>query len=330
MPLSSLNPFHRPVWTHPLPDGAAACEDLSYQYGRRSGEALHQVSLVVPPGSVLGLLGLNGAGKSTLLRLLFGLLKPTTGRAAVLGLDPTRDAVALRSRVGYVMDTPRFHDWMTVGETLAYHAHYRKGRWDWALTHQMLEEFELAPTLRMNALSKGMGVKAALIAALAFRPDLLILDEPTLGLDPQARRQLIQGVLAQAASDGRTVIISSHQIAEISGVVDRVAILRRGRLDYNGTTEDFLGDLRRIRLSWSEGEGAAPPSAPTDLPYLRYMPAGREAVLCYRISQAPHLAEAEAVAALFPGATATREPLNLEEAFLDFAGTEGRQGERQS
>jgi ABC-2 type transport system ATP-binding protein len=319
--LASLNPFHQPRWDHALPDGAVVCERISHHYGRSRTDALHDVSFTVPEGTVTGLLGLNGAGKSTLLRILFGLLTPVRGRAAVLGLDPQRDGVELRRRTGYVMDTPRFHDWMTIADTLAFHAHYRRGEWNWRLARQMMDEFELPADARMSALSKGMGVKVALILALAFEPEVLILDEPTLGLDPQARRQLIQGVISRAAADGRTVLISSHQIAEISGVVDRLAILKAGQLSYSGDTEQFLSLVRRARLTWT-GEGdAAPALAPSTDEWLRYVPSGREALVSLLDESQDGTWQAR-ISRAFPGATVQPEDLSLEEAFLEFVGRE--------
>src|SRR5262249_18739075 len=193
----------------------------------------------VPRGAIFALLGDNGAGKTTTIRMLTGLLPPDAGRAVLLGQDCWKEAVALRHRVGYVPERPRFYDWMTVAElgwfTDGFHRPGSLPRYQERVAH-----FELDPKKRLSPLSKGQYAKVGLALALAHEPEVLILDEPTSGLDLLVRREFLTSMVGLAA-EGRTILISSHQIAEIERVASHVAFLAHGRLLLAGT----LDDLRR-------------------------------------------------------------------------------------
>lgn len=290
---------------------AVQTRDLGKSYGKRW--AVQNLNLQVPRGSVFGFLGLNGAGKSTTIRMLMGLLTPDAGNATVLGLDPVRNDIALKRRVGYVPDTPTFYEWMTVQETLGFVAHYRKHEWDDARAAHLLQVFDLPTNQRVGTLSKGQRAKVGLTLALAFNPDLLLLDEPTLGLDPVARRQFVEGLLAEYMDGDRTVLISSHLIHEISGIVDHVAILRGGSQVRAQRVEGLLNDLKRARLLY-DGD------APTDLSVpniVRTQTSGREAILVVDNF------DPEITPMLLGRLGATQvaiENLSLEEAFVELAG----------
>lgn len=299
-----------------LPVSAAApyaveTNQLTRRFGRH--EAVSGLDLKIPRGCVCGFLGLNGAGKSTTLRMLMGLLSPTSGTARVLGLDPQSEDIALKRRVGYVPDTPTFYEWMTVEETLAFVAHYRKGEWDNALADHLLGAFEVPANQKVGTLSKGQRAKVSLILALAFNPELLLLDEPTLGLDPVARRQFVEGLLAEYMEGERTVIVSSHLIHEIAGIVDYVVIIRDGRLIRSEPAESLLAGIRRIRLSFAEGA----PVAPALPGLIRHHASGRELhVVVDAFDEAVHL---PAVQAMKPDSV-EMDKLSLEEAFVELAG----------
>ena len=190
-------------------------------------EALRGVDLQVPGGTVFALLGENGAGKTTLIRILTGFLRSTAGTCQVLGLDPMREALQIRRRIGYVSDAPALYDWMQVGEIGWFaSAFYPPGFLE--RYRSLIRRYELAEAWKIRRLSKGQRAKVALALALAPDPDLLILDEPTAGLDPLVRREFLESMVDRAAV-GKTVLLSSHQIVEVERVADHIAILRQGQ-----------------------------------------------------------------------------------------------------
>jgi ABC-2 type transport system ATP-binding protein len=254
---------------------AVRTEDLGYRFGRFGGTwAVRHLDLAVPAGAVYGLLGENGAGKSTVLRLLLGLLRRHEGRVEVLGRDPLADAVAVKERVGYVAESLELYDWMTVDDLRGFVGRYRRG-WDRELATRLRERFRLAPDRRVGELSKGQKAMAGLLLALSFRPDLLLLDEPTSGLDVTARRLFYETVLAEYQAEGGTILLASHQVHEIAGLVDHLGILREGRLEVSAPLEELQRSVRRWRLAFA---GSAPDRF--EVPgLLRTATSGREAVL---------------------------------------------------
>ena len=303
-----------PFWMTP-PDPALAVETraLARRFGRH--DAVAGIDLRVPTGSVYGFLGLNGSGKSTTLRMLMGLLTPSGGAAALLGgtLDPAVDDLEVKRRVGYVPDTPSFYEWMTVAESLAFVRHYRKARWDDARAAHLLKAFDVPTGQRLDGLSRGQRAKVALVQSLAFHPDLLILDEATLGLDPLARRQFTEGLLAEYADGTRTVVVSSHLIHEIAGIVDHVGILKDGQLIRQQRSDALLAGLKRARLVYDD---AAAPTAFAVDGLMNHRVEGREALLAIDNFDP---ARTPAQLARLGARTVTVEDLTLEEAFLELA-----------
>lgn len=215
---------------------AVEVEKLSQRFGRT--EALIDVTLSVPLGGVYGLLGLNGAGKTTLLRHLLGLHRPATGRVEVLGGDPIVDRERVMRQVGYLSEEDSLPVWMRVGDVMSF------GRsvyptWDQRYAIELCDWFELSPSTKLKSLSKGGRARAGLIAAIAHRPSLLILDEPSSGLDPIARDDILQAIIRTVSEDGRTVIFSSHLLDEVARVCDTVAVLHAGRLRTTMPLEDL-------------------------------------------------------------------------------------------
>jgi ABC-2 type transport system ATP-binding protein len=201
-------------------------EKLTKSYGSHRG--IHEVDLTVEQGEVFGFLGPNGAGKTTTIRLLLDLIRPTSGRARVFGLDTTRDAVAIHRRVGYLPGEFALYDRLTGGQTIEYFANLRGGV-DRAYQRSLVERFDLDPSRRFREYSKGNKQKVGLVAALQHRPELLVLDEPTSGLDPLVQQTFFE-VLREAVAEGRTVFLSSHVLSEAEKTCDRVAIIRDGGL----------------------------------------------------------------------------------------------------
>ena len=202
--------------------------DLSRSFGSKS--ALDGVSFRATAGQVYGLVGANGAGKTTLLKHLLGLLRATTGSVRVFGLDPVRDPVGVLSRIGYLSEERELPEWMRVDELMDY-THAFHPTWDASYARELLESFALDPSKKVKELSKGMRAQAGLIAAVAHRPELLILDEPSSGLDAVVRRDILDAIVRTVADDGRTVIFSSHLLDEVERMSDHVTLMHHGPRD---------------------------------------------------------------------------------------------------
>jgi ABC-2 type transport system ATP-binding protein len=209
------------------------------------------VSFHAGAGQVYGLVGANGAGKTTLLKHLLGLLRAATGSVRVFGLDPVRDPVGVLSRVGYLSEERELPEWMRVDELMAYTQAYHP-TWDGAYARTLLESFGLDPAKKVKELSKGMRAQAALIAAVAHRPELLILDEPSSGLDAMVRRDILDAIVRTVADDGRTVIFSSHLLDEVERMSDHVTLIHGGRVTVSGELDKVRRRYRRSRVRFVE------------------------------------------------------------------------------
>ena len=201
-------------------------ERLTKSYGAHRG--IVDVDLEVEPGEVFGFLGPNGAGKTTTIRAILDLIRPTSGRALVFGIESQVDPVAIHRRVGYIPGEFALYDRLTGGQTLTYFANLRGGV-DPDYQASLIERFDVDPSRRFKEYSKGNKQKIGLVIALQHRPELLILDEPTTGLDPLIQ-QSFYTLVREAKAEGRTVFLSSHILSEVERTCDRVAIIRDGRL----------------------------------------------------------------------------------------------------
>jgi ABC-2 type transport system ATP-binding protein len=226
---------------------------LTKRYGGERG--VTDLDFEVRVGEVFGFLGPNGAGKTTTIRLLLDLIRPTSGRIEVFGLDPRRDGLAVRRRLGYVPGDLRLYDRLTGLELLRYFASLR-GRKDVGDATGLASDLELDLGRPLRELSKGNRQKAGLVQALMHRPDLLVLDEPTSGLDPLGQ-QVVHELLRRAAGDGRSVFLSSHVLSEVQRVADRVAIVREGRI----ALVEEVELLRARAVARVEATFAEPPPA---------------------------------------------------------------------
>lgn len=213
-------------------------------------DALNGIDLQVEQGTVFALLGENGAGKTTLIRILMGYQQPSVGSCTVLGLNPAKNDIEIRRRVGYVSDAPALYDWMQIGEIGWFaSAFYPDGFID--RYRETIERYELPPDRKIKHLSKGQRAKVALALALAHDPELLILDEPTSGLDPLVRREFMESMIERAAT-GKTVLLSSHQIAEVERVADKIAILRQGKFRMVDSLSDLRDSVHEVTVSLSD------------------------------------------------------------------------------
>ena len=223
--------------------------DLSRTFGRK--QALEGVSFQATAGLVYGLVGANGAGKTTLLKHLLGLLRAETGSVRVFGLDPVRDPVGVLSRVGYLSEERELPEWMRIDELMAYTQAFHR-TWDASYARELLETFGLDPAKTIKELSKGMRAQAGLLVAVAHRPELLILDEPSSGLDAVVRRDIIDAIVRTVTDDGRTVIFSSHLLDEVERMSDHVTMLHDGRVTLSGALDDVRQGYQRSRLQFAE------------------------------------------------------------------------------
>jgi ABC-2 type transport system ATP-binding protein len=222
-------------------------------------EAVRGLNLQVPAGSIYGFLGRNGAGKTTTIKGLLGMARPTSGHARVFGLaaDAQEASVEIRRRTGFVSDDKDLYGYMTVEGMIRFCAAFFP-RWRADLEQRYLRAFELPLDRKVKALSRGMRTKLALLLALCRGADLLILDEPTSGLDPAMTEEVLQALVAHVASEEMTVFFSSHQIAEVDQIADRIAIIHRGRVVVTGALDDLRENFRRIQLVF---DGDAPEPA---------------------------------------------------------------------
>jgi ABC-2 type transport system ATP-binding protein len=224
----------------------------------RSKLALDNVSLEALRGQVLGLVGANGAGKTTLIKHILGLLKPASGSVRVFGLDPVADPPGVLGRIGFLSEDRDLPAWMRVDELLRYSgAFYPK--WDPAYAEVLRRQFQLEPRALIKHLSRGELAKAGLLVALAHRPELLLLDEPSSGLDPLVRQEMLEAIVRGVAEEGRTVIFSSHLLDEIERVSDQIAMMSNGRIVLNGSLPEILESHHRLTLRF-EQPLAAPPT----------------------------------------------------------------------
>jgi len=286
-------------------------ENLTKFYGKQRG--VLELDFAVKPGEVFGYLGPNGAGKTTTIRTFLDFIRPTEGRATVLGLDSHRDSVEIHRRVGYLPGEFSLYEQMTGAEYLAFFAQLRGGV-DPGYVAELAERFDVELHVKIRSLSHGNRQKVALLQAFMHRPELLILDEPTQGLDPLMQQEFYR-LLSETRSDGRTVFLSSHVMPEVDRTCDRVAIIREGRL---AAVED-IGDLKAKEIRTLEVHFTAP-VAETEfagLPGVRQVEASGDEV---RITVAgPMDAVVKAVARHEVVDLQSHEP-SLEEIFLTFYG----------
>ncbi len=238
----------------PSPSSAEAVvsiANLSRSFGSKT--VLDDISLHVPKGGVFGLVGENGAGKTTLIKHILGLLRAESGTVRVFGDDPVSSPVSVLGRIGYLSEQPDLPGWMRVDELMRYtQAFYPQ--WDAAYAEELRIQFGLNPSARLKTLSKGQKAKAGLLAAQAHRPELLLLDEPSSGLDPIVRRDILEAVIRTVAGEGRTVFFSSHLLEEIERVSDQIAMLHQGKIVLCGSLDEIKAQHRRFTLHFETAQ----------------------------------------------------------------------------
>jgi ABC-2 type transport system ATP-binding protein len=294
-------------------DDVIVTEKLTKYYGKHRG--IIEVDLAVQAGEIFGFLGPNGAGKTTTIRLLLDHIRPTSGRASVFGIETTRDPVAIHRRVGYVPGEWALYDRLTGEQTIRYFANLHGGV-DPAYQRSLVERLDLDPTRRFKEYSRGNKQKVGLVIAFQHRPDLLLLDEPTAGLDPLMQQEFFE-LAREARTEDRTIFLSSHIISEVERSCDRVAIIREGRL----TKIDTVDALRSIAYHHVELRfpGVAPADAFRAIPGVTDVVV-EDHVLRMRVN-GPIAPIVKAASAYELDDFTSREP-NLEEVFLAEYGRE--------
>jgi ABC-2 type transport system ATP-binding protein len=283
---------------------------LTRRFGRL--DAVQGLDMVVPEGSVFALIGPNGAGKTTTIKLLMNLLRASSGMAQVLGVDSRRLGPRELARIGYVSESQQLPDWLSADGLLEYVRPFYP-TWDDDLCRKLQVDLGLTATTPLRTLSRGTRMKAALLASLAYRPELVLLDEPFTGLDPMVRDELIRALLELSGERPFTVLISSHDIEEVERLADWVGFIDAGRL---ALAEPVDSLLRRFRLIEVTGENATP-SMPDEEHWLPQGTVGR----MLRFVDTDHASPAAQarIASAFPGADVRDSPMSLREIFVALA-----------
>lgn len=284
--------------------------------------AVSALDLQVERGTFYGLIGPNGAGKTTCLRLLMGLLRPDHGTARVLGADMSAASRAIRARVAYISQAQHLPGWMTLSDLFRYVSHFYDG-WDDSYAREFARRWGLVEERRIAQLSHGEQRKAAIIAALASRPEVLLLDEPAAGLDPIARRELIEELVSHMTrADGCTVLFSTHIISDLERVAESIGIMDRGRLMCSSRLDDLQSNTRRIQIIF---DGDAPPPRFTVPGSLSCRISGPV------LSAVTRIADTEYIESLrrTPGLRVQVFPLGLEEIFIELLSHGRREQHRQ-
>lgn len=283
---------------------------LTRYYGTRC--VVNQLNLAIPKGCVFGLLGRNGAGKTTTIRMLMGLVMPTRGSAEVLGYDSKKLPEGARARVGYLAEGHHVYGWMSVAECGSFQRACHR-HWNEDLFHAVLKHFRLEPRMKAGDLSRGQRAGLCLALTLAPEPELLILDDPALGLDPVARRSLLESMIYVTRRSDRTILFSSHLLSDVERVADEIAVMDRGVLKARCSVEDFRSRIRHYVL----GFDSQPPPLPELRGLLQSFRTDREIAVTFVNADGIE----EELSRLTP--KVQEVPLGLEDAFIAYVGEHG-------
>jgi ABC-2 type transport system ATP-binding protein len=287
-------------------------QDLGKRFGQT--EVLREINLAVPEGAIYALVGPNGAGKTTMIKLMMNIFRPTAGHAQVLGLDTQRLAGEVFNRIGYVSENQEMPEAMTVQALLDFMRPFYP-RWDRALERQLVRQFDLPLDRKLKHLSRGMRMKTAFASSLAYRPSLIVLDEPFTGLDPLVRDELIESLLERAPET--TIFLSSHDLAEIESFASHVGYLEEGRMLFSEEMSVLADRFREVSITLP-----APSRVPPNLPPAWLVPETADCVLRFVHSEYRGDASEREVAHLFPAArNVAWEVMPLRSIFLAIAKT---------
>ncbi len=283
-------------------------ERLTKYYDARC--VVNCLNLRIPAGTVYGFLGRNGAGKSTTIKMLLGMVQPNYGRIELLGHDIAVLPSQVRGRIAYLAEGHPLYTWMTVAEAARFCRSFHAGRWNQRMLDQILEHFEIPSRLKLRRMSNGQRANVALALAIAPDPDLLILDDPTLGLDTVARRDFLLSMIDLVQRQGRTILFSSHILADVERVADRIGILVDGVLRVDCPTEHFKESVSKLVLEFA----GRPPAFPGCPGLVQAWEVGRRLELVI-VNFGPD--QRQVIESLAPLAWDV-VGLNLEDAFVDY------------
>ena len=286
---------------------AIVSERLTKHYGGR--RVVDSLSLRVPQGSVYGLLGRNAAGKSTAIKMLMGMVRPDSGRSQLLGEDTAALSTSTRARIAYLAEGHPFYGWMTIDDAVRFTRSFYP-RWNVVLVDQILDHFELSRRQKFRRLSRGQQAQVSLALAVAPDPELLVLDDPTLGLDTVVRRDFLESLIQIIQREGRTILFSSHILGDVERVADRIGIMVGGVLRVDCRTEHFREAVRKLVLDFV----GTPPDAPVVPGLVSYRQVGNTLEL---VMVGYDDVQREAVEALEPLSIEVLD-LNLEDAFIEY------------
>jgi ABC-2 type transport system ATP-binding protein len=290
-------------------NSAILTQSLSKSFGQTI--AVDHLDLAVPEGAIYALVGANGAGKTTLIKLLMNIFRSTSGSAQVLGMSSRSLAGKAFNRIGYVSENQEMPEWMTVGALLDYYRAFYP-TWDRALEQQLVRQFDLPLNRKLKNLSRGMKMKAAFASSLAYRPPLIVLDEPFSGLDPLVRDELIEGLIERAPET--TIFLSSHDLAEIESFSSHVGYLEQGRLLFSEEMSVLSDRFREVTVTLE-----SPAPLPPKLPTTWLQPQTADCVVHFIHSAHSDSTNAE-IAQFFPAARdITLDPMPLRSIFLAVA-----------
>lgn len=292
-------------------DHVIEADRLTRYFGRKC--AVDEVSFAVPRGTVTALLGRNGSGKTTLMRMLLGMLQPTRGSCRILGCDSGGITPAVRGRIGYVAEGHPVYGWMSIGQ-LARHQAAIYPRWNWDIYHRIVNHFELDEKARAGRLSRGQTAGVALAIALAPEPELLVLDDPSLGLDPVARRAILEVIVDLCGGGERTVLLSTHELQDVERIADRVLVLDQSVLLADAEKDYFLSHVREYVI---EGSAIRPEAKVKGLVSWR-----QEGELARLLVANPDEESARQLRRL--GANVQERSVNLEDAVIGYLSRRGR------
>jgi len=292
---------------------AIETQNLSRHFGRT--EAVRDLTMKVPAGSVFALVGPNGAGKTTTIKTAMNLLQPSAGSARVLGTDSRALGPATLQRIGYVSENQELPEWMTVGDLMAYCRPFYP-TWDQAFADALARQLAIGPEKRIKACSRGMRMKAALLVSLAYRPELLVMDEPFGGLDALVREEFSQGILEVTGGERPwTVFVSSHDIDEVERLADWIGIINQGRLELAEPVTSLLARFRQVEVALNTEA-----SLPAQVPAAWLLPATAGRTIRFVHSAFSEAEIGPQVRAHYPAALdITAAPMSLRHIFITLA-----------
>jgi ABC-2 type transport system ATP-binding protein len=231
-------------------DTVLETQGLTKYFGSRM--VLDNMTVKIPRGCICGFVGRNGSGKTTAIKLLLGLLKPTAGSSTLLGCDSQQLTPQIRQRVGYVSEGHRLIRWMSIAEIARFQSEFFPGQWDGKFFWDMIDYFGLSKKQKIKHLSTGERAQVSLALALAPNPELLVMDDPTLGLDAAIRRQFLEGMIRLIMQQGRTILFSSHILGDVERVADRILVIDKGAIRVDCSLEQFRNAVKKVRFVFSQ------------------------------------------------------------------------------